>query len=75
MSTEFLSYFLYGVLVFGFVLLCVQLVLLQRIGRQDGLLALRFGALEHAQERTERELREELARGRQEAAGSARDDR
>ena len=75
MSTEFLPYLFYGVLAFCLVLLCIQLVLLQRVGRQDGVVALRFDALEHAQERTERELREELARGRQEAAGSARDDR
>ena len=75
MPTEFLSYLLYGALALAVALLCVQLAALRRIGRVDESLALRFDALGHAQERTERELRDELARGRQEAAGSARDDR
>ena len=75
MPTEFLSYLLYGALALAVALLCVQLAVLRRIGRVDESLALRFDALGHAQERTERELRDELARGRQEAAGSARDDR
>jgi len=66
---------LYGLLAIGLAVLVMQFVLLQRAGRQDGALAPGFRALESGLERTERELRQEMARGRQEAALAARGDR
>ena len=59
----------------GLVILVVQLFVLQRLGRWGGSLETQFRLLESSLERTERELRDEMARGRQEAASSARGDR
>ncbi len=59
----------------GLVILVVQLFVLQRLGRWGGSLEPQFRLLESSLERTERELRDEMARGRQEAASSARGDR
>ena len=70
--TEFL---LYGLVVIGLALLALQFLLLQRAGRKDDSLEPSFRALEGGLERLERELRQELARGRQEAALAARGDR
>ena len=73
------EYLLYGVLAVGVAALWLLLVLLQRAGRVADRLDSRFlsleNALERGLERTGRELRDEMARGRQEMAGSARDDR
>ena len=73
------DYLLYGVLAVGVVVLFLQFILLQRAGRFADLLEPRFrsleDSLERGLERTERELRDEMARGRQEAANSARGDR
>lgn len=69
---EFLSYGLAAIVV---VVLLLQLVLLQRSGRKDDSLDPGFRALEGGLERLERELRQEMARGRQEAASAARGDR
>ena len=55
---------LYGLAAIGLVVLALQLVLLQRVGRRDDAL-----------ERLERELRQDLALARQDAAMSARGDR
>lgn len=69
---EFLSY---GLVAIGVVVLGLQLLLLQRTWRKDDVLAPGFRSLEGGLERLERELRQEMARGRQEAAGAARGDR
>ena len=66
---------LYGLVAISVVVLSLQLVLLQRAGRRDAALDPKFLALENGLERTERELRQEMARGRQEAAAAARGDR
>ena len=70
--TEFLFY---GLLAIGLVVLALQFLLWQRAGRKDDSLEPSFRALEGGLERLERELRQELARGRQEAALAARGDR
>jgi DNA recombination protein RmuC len=70
--TEFL---LYGLAAIGLVVLALQFLVLQRAGRKDDSLEPSFRALEGGLERLERELRQELARGRQEAALAARGDR
>ena len=70
--SEFLSY---GLAAIGVVVLVLQLVLLQRAGRKDDSLDPAFRSLEGGLERLERELRQEMARGRQEAASAARGDR
>jgi len=70
--SEFLSY---GLVAIGVVVLGLQLLLLQRTWRKDDVLAPGFRSLEGGLERLERELRQEMARGRQEAAGAARGDR
>lgn len=57
------------------VMLLVALHLWRRTGREEGRLEPYFRSLEDGLERTERELRDELARGRQEAVLSARGDR
>jgi len=74
---------LYGLVVLAVAVLLLQIVLLQRSARNEQPLdtALQavvepyFRALGSGLERLERELREELARGRQEAATAARGDR
>ncbi|MBL8414259.1 MAG: DNA recombination protein RmuC [Propionivibrio sp.] len=70
--SEFSSY---GLAAIGVVVLVLQLVLLQRAGRRDDSLDPAFRSLEGGLERLERELRQEMARGRQEAASAARGDR
>ena len=70
--SEYLSY---GLAAIGVVVLVLQLVLLQRAGRKDDSLDPAFRSLEGGVERLERELRQEMARGRQEAASAARGDR
>ncbi|MBL0167363.1 MAG: DNA recombination protein RmuC [Propionivibrio sp.] len=70
--SEFLSY---GLVAIGVVVLGLQLLLLQRTWRKDDVLAPGFRSLEGGLERLERELRQEMARGRQEAASAARGDR
>jgi len=69
------EYLLYAVLGLGVVVLLLQIVLLQRAAQRDGALEPHFDALQSGLERTGRELREELARGRQETAATARSDR
>lgn len=66
---------LYGLAAIGLVVLILQLLLWQRSGRQDDSLDPAFRSLEGGLERVERELRQEMARGRQEAASAARGDR
>ena len=65
----------YVLLLLGLLLLGLQFMLWQRGGeREDVRVRLEpyFRALAQAQERTERELRQEMARGRQEASQAAR---
>ena len=66
---------LFGVLAIAIVGLGLQLVLLQRAGRQGDSLEPGLRSLESGLERLERELRQEMARGRQEASVAARGDR
>ena len=65
----------YASLIVGLVVLALQFLVLRRLGRWSGSLDPQFRLLESSLERTERELRDEMARGRQEAANSARGDR
>ena len=67
--------FLYGLVAMGAGVLLLQLVLLQRSGRKDDSLEPGFSALQSGLERVERELRQEMARARQESATAARGDR
>ena len=69
------DYVLYAALAVGVVVLLLQLVLLQRSGRKDDAFDPCFRSLESGLERVERELREEMGRGRLEAATAARSDR
>jgi DNA recombination protein RmuC len=69
------DFLLYGLLVLGVVILLLQVVLLQRTARGVEPVEPHFRALEGGLERLERELREELARGRQESAQASRGDR
>ena len=69
------NYLLFVVLAVGVVVLFLQLLLLQRGARKDDAFEPYFRALDGALERTGREMREELARGRQETANTARSDR
>ncbi|GAG31305.1 unnamed protein product, partial [marine sediment metagenome] len=55
-----------------FTVIVLQVVLLWRSGGAARGLAPRFDQLEQASERGERALREELAKSREEAAGSGR---
>ena len=65
---------MYGLLFIGLVLLVLQFLLLKRSGR-NAAIEPEFRSLESGLERLERELRQELARGRQEAAAAAREAR
>ena len=67
------EFMLYGLLAVGLFVLLMQFVVLLRTGRNDEVLG--FRAVENGLERTERELREEMARGRQEAVATARANR
>ena len=62
----------YGLLVLGGLVLLLQILGLQRTSRKDESLDPYFRSLEGGLERVERELRQEMARGRQEAATEAR---
>lgn len=62
----------YGFLVLGGLVLLLQILVLQRTARKDESLDPSFRSLEGGLERVERELRQEMARGRQEAATEAR---
>ena len=78
---------LYAVLAVGVLVFVLQLVLLQRSGRKDESLdeiidesinrsvVPYFRSVENGLERVERELREEMGRGRLEATAAARGDR
>jgi DNA recombination protein RmuC len=68
---------LYGLIFLGSALLLFQVLLLlsQRAARRQEPLELGFSALQNSLERLERELREEMARGRQESSQAARGDR
>ena len=66
---------LIAVLAVSIGALVLQLVLWQRAGRKDESLEPAFNAVQSALERVERELRQEMARARQEAAAAARGDR
>src|SRR3990172_4302273 len=57
------------------VLGCLVALLTRRSGFDSSQLDEQFGGIEKAQERTERALREDIARGREESATSARQDR
>ena len=69
------EFLLYGLAAIGVVVLLLQLLLLQHAGRLDNSLDPGFRSLESGLERLERELHQEMARGRQEAASAARGDR
>lgn len=69
------DFLLYGLLTLGIVVVVLQLVLLQRTARAVEPVEPHFRALEGGLERLERELREELARSRQESAQASRGDR
>ena len=69
------DFLLYGLMAIGFAVLLLQLFLFQRTGHKDNSLDPYFRSLESGLERVERELRQEMARGRQEAATAARGDR
>ena len=66
---------LIAVLAVSIGVLVLQLILWQRAGRKDESLEPAFNAVQSALERVERELRQEMARARQEAAAAARGDR
>ena len=66
---------LIAVLAVSIGVLVLQLILWQRAGRKDESLEPAFNAVQSALERVERELRQEMARARQEAAATARGDR
>ena len=66
---------LFGLAAIGVLVVVLQLVLLQRSARGVEPVEPYFRALEGGLERLERELREELARSRQESAQAARGDR
>jgi DNA recombination protein RmuC len=66
---------LYGLVVLAVVVLLLQVLLLQRSARTEQPIEPYFRAIEGGLERLERELREELARSRLEAATAARGDR
>ncbi len=69
------EYLIYGLVAMAVLVLILQLLVLQRSGRQNDSLDPAFRSLEAGLERVERELRQEMARGRQEAATAARGDR
>lgn len=69
------DFVLYGLLGLGVASLVLLFLLWQRIGRQDAIDDPNFKLLHGSLERLERELRQEMARGRQEAATTARADR
>ncbi len=69
------NFLLYGLLAISIGVLLFQFLLLQRAGRKDDSLEPFFRSLETGLERVERELRQEMARGRQEAATASREDR
>ncbi len=69
------DYAFYGFAALGGILLLLQVISLWRSARRDDSLDPEFRALEGGLVRIERELRQELALGRQEAASLARGDR
>ena len=66
---------LYATISLGVVLIILQLVLLLRAGTTREVMAVRLRDLQSGLERLERDLRQELSLGRQEAASVARGDR
>ncbi|MBE2259374.1 MAG: DNA recombination protein RmuC [Rhodobacteraceae bacterium] len=68
-------YWPYAAMAVGVVVLVLQVVLLLRVGTTRELLAVRLRDQQAGLERLERELRQELSLGRQEAASAARGDR
>ncbi len=66
---------LYLIAALALAILVVQVAILMRSGNRNDTLEPQLRSLEAGTERLERELREELARGRQEAAQSARGSR
>lgn len=70
--SDFLGYALLGI---GAVGLALQCLLLMRSGGKSELFALEFRSLQDGLERVERELRQEIARNRQESTVAARSDR
>ena len=69
------DFVLYAVLLVALAVLAMQVLVWQRTGRKDDGLDPYFRALGSGLERVERELREEMARGRREALTMARGDR
>ena len=69
------DFVLYAVLLVALAVLAMQVLVWQRTGRKDDGLDPYFRALGSGLERVERELREEMARGRREASTMARGDR
>ncbi|MEI7612818.1 MAG: DNA recombination protein RmuC [Betaproteobacteria bacterium] len=66
---------LYGLAIALLVIVALQLILLRHAAQKGSALDPFFRSLESGLERVERELRQELARGRLEAATAARGDR
>ena len=66
---------LYATISIGVLLIILQLVLLLRAGTTREVMAVRLRDLQSGLERLERDLRQELSLGRQEAASVARGDR
>jgi len=66
---------LYVALAIGIVLIALQFVVLVRAGLARAMLDSRWRDIQGGLDRFERELRQELAQGRQEAAKAARGDR
>ncbi|MBK7673530.1 MAG: DNA recombination protein RmuC [Candidatus Accumulibacter sp.] len=66
---------LYVALAIGIVVIALQALVLVRAGLARAMLDARWRDIQGGLDRFERELRQELARGRQEAANAARSDR
>ena len=69
------EYLIYGLAAIGVLVFLMQIVLLWRSSRKDDAFDPFFRSLGDGLERVERELRHEMASGRQEAASAARGDR
>lgn len=69
------DFLLYGLVALAIAVVVLQLFLLKRTGTQNNSTDSYFRLLETGLERLERELRQEMARGRQEATTAARGDR
>ena len=69
------AWWFYAAVSLAVLVILLQLVLLLRAATTRGLMGVRFRDLQGGLERLERELRQEMSLGRQEAASTARGDR